>query len=169
MSGLQDVILNLRAEGFPLILLWVLTLAVVYGILSHVDLPKSKVVRGTISIVSAFLVLFAAASGPAVQFVENIMVSGLVIAFGLFIVMIFLEITGSKKGNEHIFAAHPKFFGIAFIVLLILIFIGAGGLGLLNLPAIRITEPTIAIIFFVAIMVVTIWILMNEGAAKKKG
>ena len=164
MSGLQDLILNLRAEGFPLLLLWVLTLAVVYGILSHVDLPKSKVVRGTISIVAAFMVLFAAAAGPAVQFVENIMVAGIVIAFGLLLVMIFLEITGAKHDGAHIFATHPKFFGVAFIVLLALIFIGAGGLGLLNIPAIRITEPTVAILFFVAIMVATIWILMKEGS-----
>ncbi len=163
MAGLQDLILNLRAEGFPLLLLWVLTLAVVYGILSHINLPQSKVVRGTISIVSAFFVLFAAASGPAVQFVENIMVAGIVIAFGLLLVMIFMELTGAKKGGEHIFAAHPKFFGLAFIVLLGLIFIGAGGMGLLNIPAIRITEPTIAILFFAAIMIATIGVLMKEG------
>ncbi|MBU3904580.1 MAG: hypothetical protein KJ906_00315 [Nanoarchaeota archaeon] len=167
MAALQDLILNLRAEGIPLLLLWVLTMAVVYGILSHIDMPKSKVVRGTISIVAAFMVLFAAASGPAVQFVENIMVSGLVIAFALFIVMIFLEISGAKKDGAHIFAVHPKFFGIALIVLLILIFIGAGGLGLLNIPAITIGNPTIAILFFVAIMVVTIWILMKEGKEGK--
>ncbi len=162
MAGLETLILNLRAQGFPLILLWLLTLAVVYGILSHVDIPKSKTARGVISIVAAFMVLFAAASGPAAVFVENIVVSGIVIAFGLLIVMIFLEITGAKHEGAHIFAKHPLFFAGALIILVILIFIGAGGLGILHLPAIIITEPMIAILFFLIVMLVAIWILMKE-------
>jgi len=162
MGALQTLILNLRAGDFPLILLWLLTLAVVYGILSHVNLPQSKPARGVISIVAAFMVLFAAAAGPAAIFIENIVVSGIVIAFGLLIVMIFLEITGAKEGGAHIFTKHPKFFGIAIIILAILIFIGAGGLGILNLPAIRITDPIIAILFFLAIMGMAIWVLMKE-------
>lgn len=162
MGALQTVIMNLRAGDFPLILLWLLTLAVVYGILSHVNLPQSKPARGVISIVAAFMVLFAAASGPAALFVENIVVSGIVIAFGLLIVMIFLEITGAKEGGAHIFAKHPLFFGIAILVLAILIFIGAGGLGILNLPTIRITDPLVAVLFFLAVMVMAIWVLMKE-------
>jgi len=168
MAGIQDLILSLRASGFPLILLWVLTLAVVYGILSHVELPKSQPARGVIAIVAAFMVLFAAAAGPAAQFIENIIVSGIVIAFGLMIVMIFLEISGAKhEGTTHIFAKHPLFFGAALIILTILIFIGAGGLGLLNLPNIRITEPIIAVIFFTFVMVAAIWILMKETKGDK--
>lgn len=162
MAGLTTLIATLRASGFPLILLWLLTLSVVYGILSHIKIPNSKTVRGVISIVAAFMVLFAAASGPAAVFVENIVVSGIVIAFGLFIVLIFLEIAGAKEGGAHIFAKHPIFFGIALLILTILIFIGAGGLGILNLPAIRITEPLLAIVFFLVVMVVAIWILMKE-------
>jgi len=162
MAGLETLILNLRASGFPLILLWLLTLSVLYGILSHIDIPRSKTARGVISIVAAFMVLFAAASGPAAVFIENIVVSGIVIAFGLFIVLIFLEISGAKSDGVHIFAKHPIFFGAALLILAILIFIGAGGLGILNLPAIRITEPLLAIVFFLVVMVVAIWILMKE-------
>lgn len=162
MGALQTVIMNLRAGDFPLILLWLLTLSVVYGILSHINLPQSKPTRGVISIVAAFMVLFAAASGPATAFVENIVVSGIVIAFGMIIVMIFFEITGTKEGGSHLFAKHPLFFGIAIVILAILIFIGAGGLGILNLPAIRITEPLIAVLFFLIIMVAAIWVLMKE-------
>ncbi|MBU3897100.1 MAG: hypothetical protein KJ697_04175 [Nanoarchaeota archaeon] len=170
MSGIETVIINLRGMGFPLILLWLLTLSVVYGVLSHVEMPKSISARGVISIVAAFMVLFAAAGGEAAQFIENMVVSGIVIAFGLLIVVIFLEISGSKEGGHggiHIFAKHPKIFGIAIIVLTILIFIGAGGLGILNLPAIRITEPLLAIFFFLAVMGAAIWVLMKEQGTKK--
>ncbi|MDD5416947.1 MAG: hypothetical protein PHU12_03145 [Candidatus Aenigmarchaeota archaeon] len=165
MAGLETLILSLRESGFPLILLWLLTLSVSYGILSHVDIPKSKVARGVISIVAAFMVLFAAASGPAAVFIENIITSGIVIAFGLMTVIIFFEIAGAKSGKEHLFAKHPIFFGISLLILAILIFIGAGGLGILNMPDLSslFTEPIIAILFFMVIMGVTVWVLLKEG------
>jgi hypothetical protein len=166
MSGIETVIINLRAMGFPLVLLWLLTLSVVYGILSHVEMPKSISARGVISIVAAFMVLFAAAGGEAAQFIENMVVSGIVISFGLLIVVIFLEISGSKEGKEHLFTKHPKIFGLAIVILTILIFIGAGGLGLLNLPAIRITEPILAIFFFLAVMGAAICVIMKEAPKK---
>ena len=119
MSGLETLIISLRDAGFPLILLWLLTLSVVYGILSHISVPKSLSARGVIAIVAAFMVLFAAAANEATTFIQNLVVSGIVIAFALLIIMIFLELTGTKAGGEHIFAKHPKQFGIAIIVLVL--------------------------------------------------
>ena len=82
--------------------------------------------------------------------------------------MIFLEISGAKhEGTTHIFAKHPVFFAGALIVLTILIFIGAGGLGLLNLPSFIITEPMIAVLFFVLVMIAAIWVLMKETTGDK--
>jgi hypothetical protein len=162
MSGLETIILSLKAQGFPLILLWLLTLSVVYGILSHIKMPNSIPARGTIAIVAAFMVLFAAASSQATAFVENIVVSGVVIAFGLLIVMIFLEILGAKHEGAHVFAKHPMLTAIVIIILFALIFIGAGGLGILNIPAIDITDSLIAIIFFIAVMAIAVFIMMKE-------
>jgi len=59
-NPIESLIENLKAVGFQLVLLWLLTLAVVYGVLSHVEIPKSVSARGVISIVSAFMVLLAA-------------------------------------------------------------------------------------------------------------
>jgi hypothetical protein len=165
-NPIEELIVNLRAIGFQLVLLWLLTLAVVYGILSHLELPKSITARGVISIVSAFMVLLAAAGSQAADFISNLITSSVLVAFGLMIAMIFLEITGTKAGGEHIFAKHPKFFGMALIILAILIFIGAGGLGLLNIPVFALSDPLIAIIFFLLIMVASIWILIKEGDKK---
>jgi len=165
-NPIEDLIVNLRAIGFQLVLLWLLTLAVVYGILSHLELPKSITARGVISIVAAFMVLLAAAGSQAANFISNLITSSILVAFGLMIAMIFLEITGTKSGGEHIFAKHPKFFGMALIILAILIFIGAGGLELLNIPVFALSDPLIAIIFFLLIMVASIWILIKEGDKK---
>jgi hypothetical protein len=165
-NPIEELIVNLKAIGFQLVLLWLLTLAVIYGILSHLELPKSITARGVIYIVSAFMVLLAAAGSQAANFISNLITSSVLVAFGLMIAMIFLEITGTKSGGEHIFAKHPKFFGMALIILAILIFIGAGGLGLLNIPVFALSDPLIAIIFFLLIMVASIWILIKEGDKK---
>ena len=162
-SSFENFIVTLRNSGLPLILLWLLTLAVIYGLLSHVSIPKSMSGRGVISIATAFLVLLAAAGTQAAIFISNLLVAGIVIVVGLIVAVIFLELTGTKVGEKHVFAAHPRFFAAILLVLVVLIFIGAGGLGLLNIPAITITEPIVAILFFLVIMVVAIWVMLKES------
>jgi len=165
-NPIEGLITNLRNAGFMLVLLWLLTLAIVYGILSHIELPKSITARGVISIVAAFMVLLAAAGTQAANFISNLITSSVLVAFGLIVAMIFLEITGTKAGGEHIFAKHPRFFGAALIVLAILVFVGAGGLTFLNIPLFVLSDPLIAIIFFLLIMVASIWILVKESGQK---
>lgn len=161
MSGLETVILNLREAGFMLILLWLLTLSVVYGVLSHIKLPQSLPARGVISIVTAFMVLLAASAGPVASFISNIITASIMIAFGLIIVMIFLEISGAKVGGEHVFTKHPRFVAGALILLFVLVFIGAGGLGLLNIPSIIISDPMLAMAFFLIVMAVAVWVMFK--------
>ena len=67
-AGLECFIVALREAGFTLVLLWLLTLAIVYGMLSHAKMPKSDTAKGIIAISAAFLVLLAAAASPAVAF-----------------------------------------------------------------------------------------------------
>jgi hypothetical protein len=166
-NPVEDLIVNLRAIGFQLILLWMLTLAVVYGILSHLELPKSVTSRGVISIVSAFMVLLAAAGTEAANFISTLTTSSIMVAFGLMIAMILLEIVGAKSGGEHVFAKHPRFFAAALLILFMFIFVGAGGLSLLNLNfSIPLSDPLIAIVFFLLIMVASIWIMMKETDKK---
>jgi len=165
-NPIENLVSGLRAAGFQLVLLWLLTLAVVYGILSHVEIPKSLSARGVISICLAFLVLLAAAAGQAATFVSNLVTASILVAFGLMFAVIFIEIAGAKHEGKHVLTMHPKFFGIIILLLTALIFIGAGGLGLLNLPSISITSPTIAILFFLIIMAVAVWIMFKESGGK---
>lgn len=162
MTGLETLIINLRDAGFPLILLWMLVLAVVYGILSHVSIPKSKATQGVISIIAAFLVFFAAASAQATTFLSNMVTSFIVVGIALLIGVIFMEMVGIKSG-EHVFQKNAKFFAIILLVIVILIFIGAGGLSILNLPNISISETMVAVLIFLVVMVVAVWALMKGG------
>lgn len=163
-NPIEDMVIGLRAAGFQLVLLWLLTLAITYGVLSHLNMPKSISTRGVISIAAAFMVLVAAAGTQAAAFVSSLTTASIVVAVGLMITMMFLEIVGAKVSGEHIFAKNPRFFGGAIIVLSILIFIGLGGLGIINFPSIFIslTDPLLAILFFLIIIVASIWILVKE-------
>lgn len=161
-NPIESLIENLKAVGFQLVLLWLLTLAVVYGVLSHVEIPKSVSARGVISIVSAFMVLLAAAGTQAAMFISNLITASILVAFGLIIAMIFLEITGTKVGGEHIFAKYPQFFGAAILILLIAIFVGLGGLNLVHIPMVTLSGSILAILLFLAVMVITIWALVRE-------
>jgi len=165
-NPIESMIVTLRDAGFQLVLLWLLTLAIVYGILSHMELPKSITARGVISIVSSFLVLVAAAGTQAATFLSSMTTGAIVVGFGLIVTMIFLEITGTKAGGEHIFSKHPRFFGAALILIAILVFVGAGGLNFIVIPAITISTSVLAIGVFLIVMVASVWILVKEGSEK---
>src|SRR3972149_1835057 len=100
-NPIENLVSGLRAAGFQLVLFWLLVLAVTYGILSHVEIPKSLSARGVISISLAFLALLAAAAGQAADFVSNLVTASILVAFGLMFAVIFLEIAGVKsEGND---------------------------------------------------------------------
>ncbi len=171
MAGIVEFVESLRSAGFGLVFLWLLTLSIVYGILSHIGggLPRSVSARGIISISISFLVLLAA-SGPATAaFLSNLTSSLVIIAFGILITMIFLEMAGVKVGEKglHIFHQHGTVFGIALIVLIILVFIGAGGLKLVGLPTINITGEIAALALFIIVMVAAIYLLYTETTKNK--
>lgn len=161
MTAIEQVIASMREAGFPLILLWLLTLAVVYGLLAHAKIPQSPSARAVISIVSAFMVLLAAAAPMATVFIQTAVTSFIVIVFALLIIMIFLEITGTKMEGKHVFEKHPRFFAAALIIVAIAIFAGAGGFNFLNVK-ISIPGVTGGILLFLGIMVLALWVLMKE-------
>jgi len=167
-TPIENLIVGLRAIGFQLVLLWLLTLAIVYGVLSHIEVPKSTSARSVISIVSAFMVLLAAAAFQTAIFVSNLITAGVAVAFSLMILMVFLEITGAKYEGVHIFSKHPRFFGAVLIVVLISIFLGAGGSALIPATAsfIRIDSVAIATILFLVVMVAAIWVFYKDTGGK---
>ncbi len=176
-------IASLANLGFPEILLWLLTFAVVYGILSHAGekgIPKSPAARAIIGIVSAFFVLFAAPANllsVLTQMSSNL----ILIVIGLLVVIVFLEVAGVKAGNPvkitdpktgqtieklesvSVFEKYGREFGIALIIIAILMFIGAGGLGLLGLPEVNLTQSAMmTLIFFIVIILAIVWMIAEQ-------
>ncbi|MFZ3077554.1 MAG: hypothetical protein WA139_03805 [Candidatus Aenigmatarchaeota archaeon] len=166
VTPIDAIIISWREAGLPLLFLWMLTLAIVYGVLSHTKLPNSNSARGVISIVAAFLVLFAAAATQVTAFLSSIVTSFVAIAFGLLLIIIFLEMTGTKIADKHVFSAHPRFFATIIILIGVAIFVGAAQVtGLFNFNII-ISDTILGMVFFLAIIIVAMWALMKENDGK---
>lgn len=169
VTPIEAFIIAARDFGITLVLLWLLTLSVVWGLLQHANTPKSVSARGVIAISAAFLVLLAAAATPTVSFLQNLITATVLIAFGLLITVMFLEILGVKVGEgKKLFEAHPKFFGGVIMILIVAIFLGAGGLSIIGLPEIQISDAIIAFLVFIGVMIAAIYIMMEETKEKKK-
>jgi len=170
-AGIAEFVMSLRDMGFTLVLLWVLALSIVWGMLSHARLPKSEFVRAIISLSAAFLVMLAAAAAQATMFLQNLITSSVLVAFGIFLAIIFLEIAGIKgKEGSSFLGAHPKFFGAIILVIFVMVFIGAGGLQAIGWPTEAgkgvsmppLSEDIIAPVLFFGVIIVAIALLAKE-------
>ncbi len=142
-------------EFFVYLFPWMFTLAVVYGILEHYKIPQSQSARAVISLVAAFLVLPLAPT--LVPFITGMVKGLVVVAVGILTALIFVEMLGYKAGKkENIFEKHPIGFGIVMIIIAIIVFVGAGGLELLNFK-VNISSDAIAALFFLAAMTLGVW------------
>lgn len=159
-TPVDNMVIGLRNSGFGLIMLWLLTLAVVYGALTKFNTPDSLAVRGVISIATSFLVLIAAAGTQIAVIISNMATSMMAIAFAILVSLIFFELAGAKASGKHIFEEHPMFFGAILLMVVILLFISAGGLGVFLLPII--TSPLACAIIFLLIVAGTVWTLFKE-------
>ena len=148
-------------DFFVYIFPWMLTLAIVYGILEHYKIPNSQSARGVISIVAAFLVLPV---GPIIApFLTNMVKSMLVIGVGILVALIFVEMLGYKVGKgENIFEKYPVGFGVVLIIIAILVFVSSGGMQLLNIN-INIDSNTLSATFFIIIMILGVWWMTAKG------
>lgn len=170
----------LQRLGFPDMLLWLLTFAVVYGLLNQAQLPKSKASRGIISIVLAFIVMISAPV-QMISVLSQMSSSLILVIVGILVLMVFFEVAGIKKisvtewGKDKegkdvptkseeitIFAAYSKVFLIAIIIIAALIFISAGGLAMLGFEKVNLSFENTGALFFIAIVVLAIvWLVSN--------
>ena len=148
-------------EFFVYLFPWMFTLAVVYGILEHYKMPQSQSARAVISLVAAFLVLPLA---PGLMGFMTGMVKGLVVvAVGILTALIFVEMLGYKVGKgENIFEKHPVGFGVIMIIIAMIVFVGAGGLELLNFE-VKINNDVLAALFFLGAMTLGVWWMTAKG------
>ena len=162
----------LQRLGFADILLWLLTFAIVYGVLGQLNIPKSKEARAIIAIVTGLLVLFAVPTA-LIDFIAKMSTSFVLVAIGLLVLLVFLEAAGIKHKVPHVdksgkptgkfeempfFSKHPYIMGITFLIIAILVFVGAGGLNLLGWK-IPYGFDIIGVVFLIAIIIAILWIM----------
>ena len=161
--------------GFPQILLWLLSFALIFGVLDQVKIPKDKPSRGIISIVVAFLVLFATPTS-LITTLSTLSTNVLLVILALITFIVFLEAAGVKVTpiKKHpggvkekigegttIFQKYSKYFAIVLIIIVGILFVGAGGLGLLGLNVVLPQTSTITLLFLAVIVLAVGWLIAN--------
>ena len=173
--GIFEILLgNLNNLGFfQFILPFLLILAIIYGILrATLKDIFDKAAAGLISIVVAFFVMnYSGWVGVAIaNFFTALFGYGMIILAGILIFFIFLGLAGIKPGDIFKFEGGKGGIGAwAFALFIIfigfLIFIGAGGLTLINIPSLGMgTSDFLSLIFFLIVLVFAVWWL-----GKKEG
>lgn len=169
MASIADV-MNMTSQNtfFIYVIPWLLTFAIVYGILGHYKVPKSNSARTIIALVIAFFILPIA--GPVVGILGTLGMGMLILFGGLLFIMILFEITGTrhvsiekgKGSSKKVTEKYYKQFGVAIAILVAMVFIGAGGLQYLgyNVSLGAINYP---LVFFIGVIVLIIWWMVKEG------
>lgn len=152
--------LDIANITLPEILLWLLTYAVVYGILSQVSIPKSKSARSIIAIVAGFLVLM---SQPTQILAVLSQVAGdmLLVVIAILVLLVFVEMAGIEKHKPHKHPHLSKIFLIVLVIIAVAIFVSAGGLRLLGWEG-RVFNMDWNTILFLIIVIGAIWWMLSE-------
>jgi len=166
MDGITTGMAFLTGLGLPEVLLWVLTFAVVFGVLTKIGIFKTRAPAALVSIIVGFMILLAVPAS-VVGVIATLSTGLIVAAIGFLVILALIEVGNIKhvewKGvNEktgkpvyderHPFQAHGTVMTIIVIGIVALIFWMSGGaalIGLTSLPAIGMST----------------WLLIIVGAA----
>jgi len=178
-----DIISFFSALGLPDILLWLLTFAIVYGVLSQLHLKLSNATRAIIAMIAGFFVLMAV-PGSLIIVLSKMTSSLLLVILGLLVLIILLEVAGHKKtiievvgkdekGNPkmqerhlNILEAHSTVFALIIIIIALLIFISSGGLQLLGIQNISFGGISGNTLLFLLIIIAAIAWMIYESKEK---
>jgi len=147
MTDLTTGMAFLTGLGLPEVLLWVLSFAVVYGILTKVAIFKTKAPAALVSIIVGFMILLAV-PGSVISVIATMSTGLIVAAIGFLVILSLIEVGNikgtkmaeDKAGNKyhqpmHPFAAHGTIMTIIVIGVAALIFWMSGGAALIGLGA----------------------------------
>lgn len=172
---------SLMNLGLPEIVLWLLSFALLYGILSQAKVPQSGASRMIISLVVAFFVLFNAPVA-LVSFLSSMTSSLVLVLVGILALVILLEVaqirvaggefeilnekgepTGRKsKTAMTIFEKYGYVFFAGFLIIAALIFVNSGGLQLLGWNINLSSASTTTIMFFIFIILAVLWMVAEK-------
>ncbi len=159
MSVLEEMLITLKQQGFDLILVWVLTMAIVYGVLTKVKMPESYSARGAISIAVGFLVMLASAGTAIPVIIMHMVTTMIVVGFALLLVVIFLELLGIK--SLELMEKHANIALVIIAVIAFFSFLASGGSSVFG-TAIRVPEAIVTMVLFFIFAGIIIWLLAKE-------
>ncbi len=161
--------IDIASITLPEILLWLLTYAVVYGVLSQAGIPQSKAARSIIALVAGFFVLM---SNPlsVLAVLSQVTSDMLLVIIALLSFLVFVEMMGVKIGGQkpHEHSSVAKIIFLALIVIATAIFVSAGGLELLGWRSAGIFNISWNTLFFIIVIVGAIWWMISEGGGGGK-
>jgi hypothetical protein len=175
---MADVALLAELErlGFADVMLWVISFALVYGLMSQAGIPKDRAPRAIIGFVVAFLVLMASPAA-LITTISNLGTSLLVTLLGVMMLLVFIEAGGVKHYEEEkkydekgkyigsihhekrLFHKTPYVTAIVLILAAIVIFLGAGGLNVAN---IQLPIDPLGAAFLAMIAIAIVWLVSEK-------
>ena len=164
-GAFQILLQNMMRLGFFQYLFpFLLALAIVYGLMTWAlkeQIPRSA--RGLIALIFAFFVmLYSSWNYQVVQFFSNALGDFLIVATGFLLVIILLALTGQRP-TDLLKGEKAKWVTVLVVVFIgIVIFFGAGGAWLVNLPTAN-TDFWTILFFIVILAIVVFWLGREEG------
>lgn len=148
----------LQSLGVAQVLIWLITFAVVFGMLKKTSLPRPA--AGIIGIAAGLLVLMALPVA-VVTFVSVMSTGLLVVALGIIGFIVFLEVVGvstkAHMSKENKLTSLGGLVALIILGLAALVFINAGGLAFLAISAIPAVSLT-TIAFVVVLLAAIYWV-----------
>ena len=172
MALFDNLVISMQNLGmFQYLFPFLLALAIFYGILEwSLGGRVKKGPVGLISVVLAFFVMLYANTNPMiVGFFSTLGGTTLIVASGILVIVILLGLVGFKF-DEVFKGDYSKWF-LVFVIILIglIIYYGAGGGYLVNVPSFFISSDFTAVILVIFIIAVAMWFMTRgEGGEKPK-
>lgn len=174
-----------QSFGLTDIMLWLLTFAIVYGVLSKSKVIESNTARAIIGIVLGFLVLLTPFHVLVSEILTKIASDLVLIVIGILLILVFLEVIGAKtkgklKGYHpetkepvyeyekpiHYFQYHSGLTAIIFIAIAVFVFIHAGGLELLGIDIAQINKS--GLFFIIVVILGVMWLISRKPEEEKR-
>lgn len=171
MALFDNLVISMQNLGmFQYLFPFLLALAIFYGVLMWAigDRVKKGPI-GLISIVLGFFVMLYANTNPMiVGFFSMLGGMTLIVASGILVIAILLGLVGFKF--QEVFKGDYSKWILVFAIIIIglIIYFGAGGGYLVNMPAFFISSDFTAVIIVIVIIAVAMWFMTRgEGGGEK--
>jgi hypothetical protein len=174
-----EVVTFFQKLGMTDLLIWLLSFAVIYGLLTLAKVPKSREARAIIGFVFGLLIILTAPTAAIAAFITKYASAMVLLAFGLLMLIIFFEVLGIKGkrsifveregkrvkiGEEGVFpflSEHPYLFSVALLIIAGFIFVAAGGLELIGIKIPAGINP-VGAAFFVLMVIAVLWMVLSK-------